>query len=116
MKRLQQIESNVSIERSPYWWLKLARAAQRPAYVSKSVISQCDSVVSFRLMSGNDQDAIINYTEYGSRAVKQYLAGLADHEAFICGIAVPCRFLIVETRVKDYPRKSTEMLNKYSNR
>ena len=81
---------------------------QRPAYVSKSVISQCNSVVSFRLMSGNDQDAIINYTEYGSRALKQYLAGLADHEAFICGIAVPCRFpVIVETRVEDYPRKST---------
>jgi hypothetical protein len=37
------------------------------------------------------------------------LAGLADHEAFICGIAVPCRFpVIVETRVEDYPRKSTK--------
>jgi len=82
---------------------------QRPAYVSKSVISQCNSVVSFRLMSGNDQDAIINYSEYGSRALRQYLAGLADHEAFICGIAVPCRFpVIVETRVEDYPRKSTK--------
>jgi hypothetical protein len=82
---------------------------QRPAYVSKSVISQCNSVVSFRLMSGNDQEAIINYTEYGSRALRQYLAGLADHEAFICGIAVPCRFpVIVETRVEDYPRKSTK--------
>jgi len=82
---------------------------QRPAYVSKSVISQCNSVVCFRLMSGNDQDAIINYTEYGSRALRQYLAGLADHEAFICGIALPCRFpVIVETTVKDYPRKSTK--------
>jgi len=82
---------------------------QRPAYVSKSVISQCNSVVSFRLMSGNDQEAIINYSEYGSRALRQYLAGLADHEAFICGIAVPCRFpVIVETRVEEYPRKSTK--------
>jgi DNA helicase HerA-like ATPase len=82
---------------------------QRPAYVSKSVISQCNSVVSFRLMSGNDQDAVINYTEYGSRSLKQYLAGLADHEAFICGIALPCKFpVIVETRVEEYPRKSTK--------
>lgn len=82
---------------------------QRPAYVSKSVISQCNSVVCFRLMSGNDQDAIINYTEYGSRALRQYLAGLADHEAFISGIALPCRFpVVVETRVEDYPRKSTK--------
>jgi len=82
---------------------------QRPAYVSKSVISQCNSVVSFRLMSGNDQDAVINYTEYGSRSLKQYLAGLADHEAFICGTALPCKFpVIVETRVEEYPRKSTK--------
>jgi len=82
---------------------------QRPAYVSKSVISQCNSVVSFRLMSGNDQDAIVNYTEYGSRSLKQYLAGLADHEAFICGTALPCKFpVIVETRVEEYPRKSTK--------
>lgn len=82
---------------------------QRPAYVSKSIISQCNSVISFRLMSWNDQQAIINYTEYGSKALAQYLAGLADHEAFISGIALPCRFpLIVETRVEDYPRKSTK--------
>jgi len=50
-----------------------------------------------------------NYTEYGSRALRQYLAGLADHEAFICGIALPCRFpVVVETRVEEYPRKSTK--------
>jgi hypothetical protein len=37
------------------------------------------------------------------------LAGLADHEAFICGIALPCKFpVIVETRVEEYPRKSTK--------
>lgn len=82
---------------------------QRPAYVSKSVISQCNSVISFRLMSGSDQDAIINYTEYGSRALRQYLAGLSDHEAFICGIAVPTKFpVIVETRVEGHPRKAAK--------
>lgn len=82
---------------------------QRPAYVAKSVISQCNSVVSFRLMSWNDQQAIIQYSEYGSKALAQYLAGLADHEAFICGIAVPTRFpVIVETRVEEYPKKATK--------
>jgi DNA helicase HerA-like ATPase len=80
---------------------------QRPAYVAKSVISQCNSVISFRLMSQNDQWAITNYTEYGSKALAQYLAGLADHEAFICGIAVPTRFpVIVETRIECYPKKA----------
>jgi DNA helicase HerA-like ATPase len=82
---------------------------QRPAYVAKSVISQCNSVISFRLMSQNDQWAIINYTEYGSKALAQYLAGLADHEAFICGIAVPTRFpVIVETRIECYPKKAAK--------
>jgi len=82
---------------------------QRPAYVAKSVISQCNSVISFRLMSQNDQWAIINYTEYGSKALAQYLAGLADHEVFICGIAVPTRFpVIVETRIECYPKKAAK--------
>lgn len=82
---------------------------QRPAYVSKSVISQCNTVVSFRLMSWNDQQAIINYSEYGSKALAKYLSGLADHEALVAGIALPCRFpVIVETRVEDYPRKATK--------
>ncbi|MDH5769863.1 MAG: ATP-binding protein [Candidatus Bathyarchaeota archaeon] len=80
---------------------------QRPAYVSKSCISQCNSVSCFRLKSGNDQDAILMYTEYGSERLRDYLPGLADHEAMLWGIAVPTPFpVIAEIKVSEYPQKA----------
>jgi len=80
---------------------------QRPAYILKSTISQCNSVACFRLKSGNDQDAILQYTEYGSERLKDYLPGLADHEAILWGIAVPTPFpVIAEIEVEEYPQKA----------
>ncbi|MEM3693535.1 MAG: ATP-binding protein [Candidatus Bathyarchaeia archaeon] len=80
---------------------------QRPAYASKSIISQCNSVACFRLMSGNDQEAIIRYSEYGNERLSDYLPGLADHEAMVWGIASPVPFpIIVEMDVKVFPRKA----------
>jgi len=80
---------------------------QRPAYVLKSCISQCNSVACFRLKSGNDQDAILQYTEYGSETLRDYLPGLADHEAMLWGLAVPTPFpVIAEIEVEEYPQKA----------
>ncbi|RJS84639.1 ATP-binding protein, partial [Candidatus Bathyarchaeota archaeon] len=80
---------------------------QRPAYVLKSCISQCNSVACFRLRSGNDQDAILDYTEYGSEHLRDYLPGLADHEAILWGLAIPTPFpVIAEIDVEEYPQKA----------
>ena len=80
---------------------------QRPAYVLKSCISQCNSVACFRLKSGNDQDAILQYTEYGSERLREYLPGLADHEAMLWGIALPTPFPVVAAiEVEEYPQKA----------
>ena len=80
---------------------------QRPAYVLKSCISQCNSVACFRLRSGNDQDAILDYTEYGSEHLRDYLPGLADHEAILWGLAIPTPFpVIAEIEVEEYPQKA----------
>ncbi|MEM2321020.1 MAG: ATP-binding protein [Candidatus Bathyarchaeia archaeon] len=80
---------------------------QRPAYVLKSCISQCNTVACFRLRSGNDQNAVLEYTEYGSERLKDYLPGLADHETILWGLAVPAPFpIIVEIEVEEYPRKA----------
>jgi DNA helicase HerA-like ATPase len=85
----------------------LVLMTQRPAYVLKSTISQCNSVACFRLKSGNDQDAILQYTEYGSERLKEYLPGLADHEVMLWGIAVPTPFpIIAEVEVEEYPQKA----------
>ncbi|MGQ9565931.1 MAG: ATP-binding protein [Candidatus Bathyarchaeales archaeon] len=80
---------------------------QRPAYVLKSCISQCNSVACFRLKSGNDQDAILMYTEYGSERLRDYLPGLADHETMLWGIALPTPFpVIAEVKVEEFPQKA----------
>ena len=80
---------------------------QRPAYVLKSCISQCNTVACFRLKSGNDQDAILMYTEYGSERLRDYLPGLADHEAMLWGTAVPTPFpVIAEIDICEYPQKA----------
>lgn len=80
---------------------------QRPAYIQKSIISQCNTVVCFRLMAGNDQDAILKYTEYGNERLRDYLPGLADHEAIIWGVSSPTPFPVIgEIEVKEYPKKA----------
>ncbi len=80
---------------------------QRPAYVSKSIISQCNSIACFRLMSGNDQEAIIRYSEYGNERLSDYLPGLADHEAMLWGMASPVPFpIIAEMDTREFPRKA----------
>jgi len=64
-------------------------------------------VACFRLKSGNDQDAILQYTEYGSERLRDYLPGLADHEAMLWGLAVPTPFpVIAEIDIEEYPQKA----------
>lgn len=78
---------------------------QRPAYVSKSVISQANTVVAFRLRNGNDQEAIARYTEVED--VQYYLPMLSDHEALIWGMGSRVPFPVhVEVEVVVLPSKS----------
>jgi hypothetical protein len=49
----------------------------------------------------------MDYTEYGSERLGEYLPGLADHEAMLWGMAIPTPFpLIAEIKVTDYPQKA----------
>ena len=81
---------------------------QRPAYVMKSVISQCNTVMCFRLRNPNDQDTVARYTEYGGERLTSFMPGLADFEAILCGMASTIPFpVMVETHVMEYPRKAT---------
>ncbi|MEM3691817.1 MAG: hypothetical protein QXS61_04990 [Candidatus Korarchaeum sp.] len=78
---------------------------QRPAYVSKSIISQANTVVAFRLRNGNDQEAIAKYTEVED--IQYYLPMLSDHEALIWGMGSSVPFPVqVEVEVVALPSKS----------
>jgi len=82
-------------------------AGGAPFLVHNSVISQCNTIACFRLMSGNDQEAILKYTEYGNERLSDYLPGLADHEALFWGLGSLIPFPVaVEVDVEEYPRKA----------
>ncbi len=77
--------------------------------VHNSVISQCNTVLCFRLKSGNDQDAVIRYTEYGGNYMKRYLSGLATHEALGFGLGITAPFpILLETKVDVFPEKASQ--------
>ncbi len=80
---------------------------QRPAYVSKAVISQCNTVACFRLKNLNDQEAIAAYTEGGGE-IKNYLSSLGNHEAMIWGMASEIPFPVtVRMKPKIFPAKAS---------
>lgn len=83
---------------------------QRPAYVSKSVLSQCNTLLSFRLMSGADHEQIASVTGYSQVRVANLLSNLEDHVGYLIGMASPFGFpVFVQTRGdRLYPRKATK--------
>ena len=83
---------------------------QRPAYVSKALLSQCNTFVIFRLMSGADHEQIASVTGYPRYRISKLLSGLPDHTAYVIGMASPFNFPTFIETVKEnrkYPRKAT---------
>lgn len=83
--------------------------SQRPAYVSKAVVSQCNTVLSFRLMSKADHDQVAAATGYPVQRVSALLSGLSDHIGYMIGMASPFGFpTFVRTTIELYPRKAVK--------
>lgn len=80
--------------------------SQRPAYISKSVISQCNTVVCFRTTCSNDLEALSNHADLEGE-LRAILPCLNDHEALLWGSASPFLFpVVVRTRVLELPQKA----------
>jgi len=83
---------------------------QRPAYVSKALLSQCNTFLIFRLMSGADHEQIASVTGYPRYRISKLLSGLPDHTGYVIGMASPFNFPTFIETVKEgrkYPRKAT---------
>ena len=103
------------------WNLGFLLISQRPAYVDKSVLSQCNTVVCFRMRMRADHEQVASVTGYPVRRIAELVSNLPDHRALLIGPANPMPFpVIVETKIVDYPRKATkspvEVLREMSNR
>ena len=81
---------------------------QRPAYVSKAAISQCNTIAVFRLRTKADHDQLENSSEYITSALKQTISSLRDNEFMLSGTASPLPFpVIVKANVFVRPMKAT---------
>ena len=81
---------------------------QRPAYVSKAVLSQCNTHVVFRLMAGADHDQVSSVTGYPKHRIASLVSGLRDHVGFLIGMASPFDFpVFLETYRRLHPAKAT---------
>ncbi|RME79330.1 MAG: ATP-binding protein [Methanobacteriota archaeon] len=68
--------------------LSLALITQRPAHLSQTALSQCNSQVFFRITNPNDLQYIKNVSESVSDSLVRSLPSLDTGEAFITGEAV----------------------------
>ena len=67
---------------------------QRPASVSKGVLSQLNTQIMFRTVNRNDLSALSSYLESAGEEVLKKLPTLRTGECFICGISVETPLLI----------------------
>ncbi len=82
---------------------------QRPAYVAKAVLAQCNTHICFRLMSSADHDQVSGVTGYSMWRLREILPNLETHVGFLMGAASPFWFpVFCETDLWEYPRKATK--------
>ena len=86
--------------------LALFLVSQRPSELSKTVLSQCGTLVAHRITNPDDQDLIRHATPFASREILRQLPGLATQHAVVLGeaVSVPSYVRIADVRYR--PRSS----------
>lgn len=87
--------------------LSLIVASQRPSELSRTLLSQCGTLIAHRLVNPEDQDLIRSATPFASRETLNQLPGLATQHAVVLGEAVALPSL-VRVRTVPNPPLSTE--------
>ncbi|WP_240923451.1 helicase HerA domain-containing protein [Thermococcus sp. 18S1] len=74
--------------------LGLVVISQRPAQVSKYVLSQMNTQVLFRIVNKSDLDAIASSVESASRGILERLSDLKTGYAFVTGVGIPVSAIV----------------------
>ena len=82
--------------------LGLIAITQRPANLSKFILSQLNTQVIFKLITKNDLDAVSPFFEYSKEDVFRLLPFLKPGTAYISGLAVPFSFLFQMEEIPYY--------------
>ena len=68
---------------------------QRPTYVAKSALSQCNTLINFRVKTQGDQEQLASASEYMTTTILNAIAGLPNHTFILTGLASPARFPLI---------------------
>ncbi len=80
---------------------------QRPAYVSKSALSQCNTLINFRVKTQGDKDQLASASEHMTPTLLGTISGLPNHQFVLTGLASPAHFpLIVVNDPKIFTAKA----------
>jgi hypothetical protein len=86
--------------------VSLMVASQRPSELSRTVLSQCGTLIAHRIVNPDDQELIRHATPFASRDLLKQLAGLATQHAIVLGEATPVPAYVRIRNVADAPRGS----------
>ena len=82
--------------------LGLIAITQRPANISKFILSQLNTQVIFKLITKNDLEAVSVFFEHSKEDIFKLLPFLKPGTAFISGLAVPFSFLFQMEEIPYY--------------
>lgn len=74
--------------------LGLGVITQRPAQVSKFVLSQTNTQVMFRTINSSDLDAVSSFVEYAGEDIVSILPSLQTGMGVVCGMGAPFPLLV----------------------
>lgn len=82
--------------------LGLIAVTQRPANISKFVLSQLNTQVIFKLITKNDLEAVSVFFEHSKEDIFRLLPFLKPGTAFVSGLAVPFSFIFQMEEIPYY--------------
>lgn len=95
--------------------LALWLSTQRPSEISPTVLSQCNTWVSFRLSSEKDLTAIQFASEWADKREVRRIAGLARQNALAFGGSLQMATLIKAATAAPLPRSEDGRFNQWAN-
>jgi hypothetical protein len=94
--------------------LALWLSTQRPSEISPTVLSQCNTWVSFRLSSEKDLSAIQSASEWADKREVRRIAGLARQNALAFGGSLQMATLIKASTASPLPRSEDGRFNQWA--
>jgi uncharacterized protein len=86
--------------------VSLMLASQRPSELSRTVLSQCGTLIAHRVVNPDDQELIRHATPFASREILKQLSGLATQHAIVLGEATQVPAYVRVRDILDAPRGS----------